>query len=135
MSWRDALAEIATAADEEFAEDVIHCPMIRLPNQRPIEDPKRPPYLIRAIFDKNKSGPQRVEAELTVHHKGRHGAVVPTLHPFLTIPAAYIQSPPVQGDEFLVVADSARYRALNVERSMQGMTRVMLEELGRVDPQ
>ena len=134
MSWRDALGDIKDAAAEEFGEAVWHFPMLRLPNQAPYVDPARPAYLIaNAVFDRNKSGKARTDAELSVHHKGRHGVVVPTAHPVLSIRQDDLQYAPSQADEFLVLADNDRYRVLNIEPAMLGMTRIMLEKLGRID--
>lgn len=133
MSFRSALAEIADAATEEFGEDVILIPTLRRPNERPSEDPARPPYQVCGIFDKSAGGVHPAETELQVHHRGRHRATVVTVRPTVTVHDCDLKWPIVQGDEVIIVADAERYRVLHPERAMQGMTRLHLEQLGRPD--
>lgn len=131
MSFRAALRELAGAAEAEFAEEVWHIPTVRQPNMGPIEDPNRPRYLLRAIFDRNAAGHRRTEAEVAIHHKGQHNLTVVLPQPVLTIARDALRYPVTQGDEFLIVADDETYRALNAERAMANMVRVPLEQLGR----
>lgn len=133
MSIRDALADLAAAAVDEFSEDIEYIPTIRPPNGRPIADPNRPAYLLRGIYDKNVRGSQRLEAELAVHHKGRHQTTVLIVHPVITVPRSALRYPVAQGDEVVIVADAERFRVLNAERAMRDMVRIMLEQLGGLD--
>lgn len=131
-AFRRALQEIGDAAREEFGETVWHIPTCRQPNMPPGEDPNRPRYPVRAIFDRNETGAKREEAQVAIHHKGQHNLTVVLPKPTLTLRRSDLRYPVAQGDEFLIEEDGELYRALNPERSMGNMVRVPLEQLGRV---
>lgn len=129
--FRAALREIGQAARDEFGETVWHIPTVREPNMPPGEDPKRPRYAVRAVFDRNAGGHRRHEAEVAIHHKGQHNMTLVLPQPVLTIRRSDLRYPVAQGDEFLIEEDGELYRALNPERAMADMVRVPLEQLGR----
>lgn len=133
MSFRVALGDLAQAALDEFSEEIEYIPTIRPPNGRPVPDPNRPAYRLRGIYDKNARGSQRVEAELAVHHKGRHQTTVLIVHPVVTVHWSALRYPVAQGDEIVILEDDERFRVLNPERAMRGMVRIMLEQLGGLE--
>ncbi len=131
-AFRAALAEIGQAARDEFGETVWHIPTVRQPNMPPSDDPNRPRYKVRAVFDRNATGHRRTEAEVAIHHKGQHNMTMVLPQPVLTIRRSDLLYPVAQGDSFLIEEDGELYRALNAERAMADMVRVPLEQIGHV---
>ena len=51
MGWAELEDEMSDHCSSEYAEQVVHVPMIKAPNARPAEDVDRPAYETRAIFE------------------------------------------------------------------------------------
>lgn len=51
MGWRELEDEMSDVVSEEYAERVVHIPMVRRTNERACQDPDRPSYETTAIFE------------------------------------------------------------------------------------